>query len=294
MGVKKQFFFIILLFLFLTACSTLEVVPKSPVESVDGVSIDFEIHGKGSPTLVFIHGWSCDKTYWSEQTSFFSQNFKIVTIDLPGHGNSGVNRTNWTMSKFGEDVVTIVNKLNLKQVILIGHSMGGPIAIEAALRIPDKVIGIVTVDSGALLDPTKDPTKKFVEGLLSKLRSDFPKTMQILVKKRIFLPTSDQKLVQKVAADMAEQPPEIGIEVQRGLREWQMGDDWDSIKKVKAPISFINAERSVPNVDLYKEIPHFRYRSIPNVGHFIMLENPIVFNQVLLEEIILQKRKISF
>jgi sigma-B regulation protein RsbQ len=258
---------------------------ESPVASVDGVAIDFEIKGNGSPTLVFVHGWSCDKTYWSKQISFFSKKFKTVAIDLPGHGKSGVDRTKWTMGKFGEDVVTVVKKLNLKQIILIGHSMGGPIVIEAALRIPDRVIGIVTVDSGALLNPTKDPTQKFVNGLLNKLRSDFPKTMQILVKKHIFLPTSDQKLVQKVADDMAAQPPKIGIEVQRGLLEWRMGDDWDSIKKVKAPICFINAERSVPNVNLYKEIPHFRYRLIPNVGHFVMLEDPITFNQILLEEI---------
>ena len=64
-----------------------------------------------------------------------------------------------------------------------------------------------------------------------------------------------------------------------------MGDDWDSIKKVKAPICFINAERSVPNMNLYKEVPRFRYRLIPNVGHFVMLEAPIAFNQVLLQEI---------
>ena len=284
MSLKKQ---VVLLafFLFIIGCAAFEVVPESPVASIDGVAIDFEIQGKGSPTLVFVHGWSCDKTYWSEQISFFSKKFKTVAIDLPGHGKSGVDRSNWTIGKFGEDVVTIVNKLNLKQVILIGHSMGGPIVIEAALRIPDRVIGIVTVDSGALLNPTKDPSQKFVDGLLKKLRSDFPKTMNIIVKKHIFLPTSDQKLVQKVAADMAAQPPEIGIEVQRGLLEWRMGDDWDSIKKVKAPICFINAERSVPNMNLYKEVPRFRYRLIPNVGHFVMLEAPIAFNQVLLQEI---------
>jgi pimeloyl-ACP methyl ester carboxylesterase len=284
MGVKKQVV-LFAFFLILIACAAFEVVPESPVTSIDGVAIDFEIQGKGSPTLVFIHGWSCDKTYWAEQISFFSKKFRTVTIDLPGHGKSGVDRSNWTIEKFGEDVVTIVNKLNLKQVILIGHSMGGPIVIEAALKIPDRVIGIVTVDSGALLNPTKDPSQKFVDGLLKKLRSDFPKTMNIIVKKHIFLPTSDQKLVQKVAADMAAQPPEIGIEVQRGLLEWRMGDDWDSIKKVKAPICFINAERSVPNMNLYKEVPHFKYRLIPNVGHFVMLEDPIAFNQVLLQEI---------
>ena len=280
-----KYCYFLFLFLFVTACAQLGVIPNSPVTSVDGVDIDFQIKGEGSPTLVFVHGWSCDKTYWSEQIPFFSKQFRTVTIDLPGHGKSGVNRTNWSMAQFGEDVATVVNRLNLNKVILIGHSMGGPIVIEAALRIPDRVIGVVTVDSGVLLDPIKDPTQQFVDKLLGALRLNFPKTMQGIVRKHIFLPTSDPELVQKVADDMAAQPPEIGIAVQKELRLWQMGGDWDSVKKVKVPISFINAKRSVPNEEVYREIDHFRYRLIPNVGHFVMLEDPETFNRLLSEEI---------
>lgn len=284
MKVIKQLFFLTL-FLFITSCAQFGVVPESPVKSVDGNDIDFEIQGQGSPTLVFVHGWSCDKTYWSKQVLFFSKKFKTVTIDLPGHGKSGVNRTDWTMAKFGEDVATVVNKLNLKKVILIGHSMGGPIIVEAAQRTPKRIIGIVGVDSGALQDPIRDPSQKSVDGMIDNLRMNFPMTMQVIVKKYIFLPTSDQKLVQKVATDMAAQTPEIAIGVMKGLREWQMGDDLASIKRVKAPILFINAQRTMPNVELYKKIAKFRYRLMPNVGHFVMLEDPKTFNQILLQEI---------
>ncbi len=284
MKIYKQLLFLTL-FLFITSCAQFTCVPESPVTSVDGVSIDFEIQGEGSPTLVFVHGWSCDKTYWSDQVSFFSKRFKTVTIDLPGHGKSGVNRTDWTIEKFGQDVATVVNKLKLKKVILVGHSMGGPIIVEAAQRVPKRTIGIVAVDSGALKDPTKDPSKKSVDGIVANLSRNFSGTMQAIVKKYIFLPTSDKRIVQKVASDMAAQPPEIGVEVMKGLRAWEMGDDLASIKRVQAPVLFINAKRTMPNVELYKKIADFRYRLIPNVGHFVMLEDPKTFNEILLHEI---------
>src|SRR5688572_6013186 len=73
------------------------------VESFDGVPISYEVHGNGSPALVFVHGWSCDPTYWAAQVEPFAANYKVVTIDLAGHGESGTQRSDWTMESFGED-----------------------------------------------------------------------------------------------------------------------------------------------------------------------------------------------
>lgn len=271
--------------LFVTAFISFASASVLSVTSADGVSINYEIQGKGSPTLFFVHGWSCDSTYWSDQISFFKDKFQVITIDLPGHGKSGDNREFWTVAKFGEDVASVANQLDLKQVILIGHSLGGPIVIEAEPRISDRVIGIVGVDSGALKDPTKDPTQESVDRLLGNLRSDFPNAMKGIVKKYLFLPVSDPDLVDKVANDMAQQDPEIGIEVMKELRIWQMGNDWDSVKRVKKPITFINSERSLPNEELFEQTVHFRYRLMSDVGHFPMMEKPKIFNQLLLEEI---------
>jgi len=284
MKVSKLFYLLVLLLLE-TVFIPLVSASDLSVSAVDGVAINYEIQGKGSPTLLFVHGWSCDSTYWSQQVSFFSDKYQVVTADLPGHGKSGINRELWTVAEFGEDIASVVKQLDLKQVILIGHSLGGPIVVEAAPRVSDRVIGIVGVDSGALKDPTIDPTQDSVDRMLGKLRLDYSNTMENIVRAFLFLPTSDPELVNKVAADMAEQAPEIGIEVMKQLRIWQMGNDWDSVKKVKQPISFINAERSLPNEELYKQTVHFRYRLMTNVGHFPMLENPETFNQLLLEEI---------
>ena len=61
--------------------------------SSDGVDIHYEVHGEGEPTLVFIHGWSCDRSYWQAQVEYFAKQYQVITIDLAGHGESGTNRS---------------------------------------------------------------------------------------------------------------------------------------------------------------------------------------------------------
>src|SRR5437867_8235652 len=88
--------------------------------------------GQVTPALVFVHGWSCDSGYWKHQLDHFARNHQVVTLDLAGHGESGLDRENWTLQGFVEDLVAVVETLHLKKAVLIGHSMGGDVIIEAA------------------------------------------------------------------------------------------------------------------------------------------------------------------
>jgi pimeloyl-ACP methyl ester carboxylesterase len=109
--------------------------------SRDGIPLTFEVHGSGTPALVFVHGWSCDRGYWSGQLAAFSDRHQVVAVDLAGHGESGGGRQTWTMAAFGDDVVAVVEQLGLGELVLIGHSMGGDVIVEAALRLGERVLG---------------------------------------------------------------------------------------------------------------------------------------------------------
>lgn len=99
---------------------------KAPwVRSSDGVHIVYEVHGQGSLALVFVHGWSCNRSYWASQLEPFSRNFKVVAIDLAGHGDSGLGRKKWTVQMYGDDVAAVVRELDLKRVILDRPLNGG-------------------------------------------------------------------------------------------------------------------------------------------------------------------------
>src|ERR1700709_1870931 len=116
------------------SCKTNKVPPVKI--SDQGVNIAYTDNGEGDTTLLFVHGWCINKTYWTEQSAFFSKKYRVVTIDLPGFGQSGKNRNTWDTQMFGRDIDSVISGLNLKNVILIGHSMAGDIIVEAAINSP--------------------------------------------------------------------------------------------------------------------------------------------------------------
>ncbi len=113
----------------------------------DGLHIEYRVYGKGDPAIVLIHGWATDANYWNAQINPLKAKYTVVAVDLAGHGASAKGRTDWSMDNYGEDVATVVRKLPNQQVILVGHSMGGTVALEASRRIGDRVIGIIVVDA---------------------------------------------------------------------------------------------------------------------------------------------------
>ena len=141
------------------------------VKSSDGVTIAYEVHGSGEPSLVFVHCWCCDRSYWEAQVDTFAQHYKVVTLDLAGHGQSGLNRKEWTIASLGEDVKAVVEELQLDNIILIGHSMGGPVVVEAARHIPQKVIGIIGVDTFLNFEIEYGPEQ--IDAFLSRFRKNF-------------------------------------------------------------------------------------------------------------------------
>ncbi|MCW3117021.1 MAG: alpha/beta hydrolase fold protein, partial [Chitinophagaceae bacterium] len=97
------------------------------------VPIHYTMTGNGDKTLLFVHGSFIDQSWWSEQVNYFKEHYTVVTMDLGGHGQSGVNRNIWTVQKFGQDVRAVIKQLELKNVILVGHSLGADAVLEAAV-----------------------------------------------------------------------------------------------------------------------------------------------------------------
>ena len=114
---------------------------------LEGKRISHEIHGAGEPTLVFVHGWSCDARCWRARVSHFSKKYRVVALDLADHGHSGMARTRYSMGAFGEDVRAMAEAASHQSAILIGHSMGGSVIAEAARLMPNRVIGLIGIDT---------------------------------------------------------------------------------------------------------------------------------------------------
>ena len=179
---KNSFIAVLITLLLLSALSGCGADSEKQALSADNVAINYRVEGEGTPALVFVHGWSCEKSYWKYQVPHFSKRYKVVTIDLAGHGESGSGRKDWTMEAFGKDVAAVVEKLDLHRVILIGHSMGGPVIIEAARQMPERVIGLVGVDT--FLDLGRQYTQQQVDAYVAPFERDFAAATGKLVRLR--------------------------------------------------------------------------------------------------------------
>lgn len=252
------------------------------VQSEDGVEIAYFVQGTGEPAIVFIHGWSCDKSYWMEQIRALSSKYKVVAIDLAGHGQSGLNRDNWTIQAYGEDVAAVVNHLNLDKVILVGHSMGGAVIIYAANLLKGKVIGLIGADTFQNLGETM-PEEQLTP-FLQPFKDHFVESTKAFVKS-LFPPTADSMLVKKVANDMSSAPPDVAVSSMENLFK---SDVVPALKELEVPIISINSDMIPVQIENNKKlVKSFEVKMMNGVGHFIMLENPTEFN-MLLDEAILE------
>jgi pimeloyl-ACP methyl ester carboxylesterase len=243
--------------------------------STDGVAIRYESRGSGQPALVLVHGWSCDRRYWRGQVDHFAARGLVVTVDLAGHGESGFGRDAWTMPAFGDDVVAVIEQLGLERVVLAGHSMGGDVIVEAALRLPDRVVGLVWVDDYSRLGKPRSPAQR--EASLVPFRDDFATGTEEFVR-GMFPPDADPELVEWVVSDMASAPPEVAIPALE--QAWgNHGPILERLPLLSAPLVAINAAGNTDVASLRRY--GIETMLMPGVGHFLMLEDAVGFDRVL-------------
>jgi pimeloyl-ACP methyl ester carboxylesterase len=266
------------------AGSAPQVPQSSPLstDSADGVPIEYQVYGHGEPAVVLIHGWSCNSTYWREQLPDLQSRYTTVTLDLAGHGTSGRNRSDWSMARYGEDVAAVVQRLPNRRIVLVGHLMGGPVALEAAPLIGKRLIGIIGVDTFRSLG-LPPPPRQVVEREVAAFRSDFSGEMHRFVP-LLFAQTAPPAFVRQVADDMSREPPQIAIAT---LVELNSMDFATLLPRIHVPIVAIDSKfgRAVSEARIRKLVPGFRLVTLGSGGDFVMLEQPREFNPVLLHEI---------
>ena len=265
--------------LLLSACNASPDGNEPGVRSADGVDIHYSVTGNGKTALVFVHGWSCDSRYWSEQIDAFADRYEIITLDLAGHGQSGSNRDDWTIEAFGGDVAAVVEAAASGPVVLIGHSMGGPVVLEAAHQLGERVPLIVAVDT---LQSPGQPAYSEEESrkLWAPFAGDFSAATESFVRQNFFLPDSPAELVDRISADMAAADPHVALEAGHGLTTYGVADGLRAVADV--PLVLVNASYVPTDAETLASLhPKSRLELMEGVGHFPMLEAPDAFNALL-------------
>jgi len=244
--------------------------------SVDGLSIHSSTTGTGTATVIFIHGWTCDSSSWVSQVPAFAKKYRVVTLDLPGHGRSASPKDGkLSMDLFARAVEAVRAEAKADRVVLVGHSMGAPVIRQYARMYPQHVAGLVAVDGP--LDLRGFPPPEFkqpppmvgAEGL--KARDKMIRGM--------FIPETAPALQEHILKMM--------LGTSEATANGAMAAVFDpTLSKtdiIKAPaLAVFAGTAKPPDPKIVKEVlPNYEGTQVPGTGHFLMMEKPDEFNRAL-------------
>lgn len=249
-------------------------IERKTCQAADGVMIVYSACGAGEPALVFIHGGLADRSFWDAQLKAFGGNHRVIALDLAGHGESGKNRTKWGLPEFGADVTAVADAEKLKKIILFGNSLGGPVAIEAALLLPGRVLGVVGVDTFQSLDYKTTPDE--ARARADAFHKDYAGSVKTMTR-ALFHADADPAIMADAERRMDKTSPDTAYAMFLSLASY---DTAGSARRLTVPLRAINGDlypTDMPGVRKIK--PEFEAIIMKHMGHYPMLERPDEFNR---------------
>jgi pimeloyl-ACP methyl ester carboxylesterase len=236
--------------------------------------------GKGRTVMVFVHGWSCNASFWREQVPAFADKARIILIDLPGHGQSDKPHTNYTMDFFASSVLAVLRHEHIRKAIFIGHSMGVPVICRVYAQAPSSVAALVDVDGS--LRMRRLPQDEAEKSIAPWRAADYRELMKVVVKS-MFPIKGTEELRDQVMSEMLATPQHVIVGMAEG--RWDPSQPTWELENVKVPLLVMNTRNPIytPEYEAYSRSLSTMtdYRTFDGVGHFMMLEKPAMFNLAL-------------
>ena len=243
----------------------------------DGVRLAHEDTHEGSSPILFIHGWGCDHSVFAPQVEFFRTRHRVVAVDLRGHGSSDAPRQDYTMAGFAEDLAWLCTELNLTKPVLVGHSMGGNIALEFAARYPELLMAAVLIDSVILPLPAfLEARRPFAEALKG---AGYVAPLNQAVSS-LFSPTDDSVRKAGILTLIAKTPQHVlASAFSHHVTEY---DATTAASTCRAPLAYIGSEAAMADLHRFRTLcPQLITAQTLGSGHFSTLEVPGQINAML-------------
>lgn len=264
-----------------------------PYSDIHGIRLFYDQHGDGRPPLVFVHGYGCSHDDWQAQVDFFRAQHRVVTCDLPGHGASASHPEHCSIESFGADVAALLAALELPPAVLIGHSMGCRVVLQAYLDAPERVAGLILVDGSCV---GQDDPRKAEQDMRQHI-SDVGYTVMVReLFADMFLKGRHEALKQRLINRALTLPEAVGAPLFARLVAWDAGQMGVALSQVRVPLlalqsTYLNPERvrlplqpgdTTPWTErLHRDVPTSQIQIISEAGHFPMLEVPETVNQAI-------------
>jgi pimeloyl-ACP methyl ester carboxylesterase len=251
---------------------------ESRFASLDGARIRYQSYGKGREALVLVHGWTCSVGYWSDLIPDLSKRSRVIAIDLPGHGQSDKPQLPYTMDLFARAVDAVLKDAGVKRAVLVGHSMGTPVARQFYRKYPQKTLAIVIVDGS--LRPFGD--KKIVDGMMASLRGPNYKEIGAQMLAGMGGPNLAPELKERIQTSFLNTPQHVIVSAMEGMVDESIwGPD-----KINVPVLAILAKSPFWPADTEQFdrsiAPQLDFQMWDGVGHFLMMQKPKEFDRAVI------------
>lgn len=270
--------FCVAAFLVLTAAAApAQPLGVSCMAQLDGAKIHYTEYGAGETALLFVHGWACDETFWARQAPALGAKYHVITIDLPGHGQSDKPQIAYTMDLYARAIDAVLQDAKAKTAVLVGHSNGTPVIRQFYRKFPGKTRALVIVDGGLRPFGDKATMEKFIARLKGPNYEE--NTGKFIDNMTSSIP--DSALREKIKTTMLRTPQSVGIsEFESTLDDALWNPD-----KINVPVLMVLAKQPAWSSE-YEQfvrsiVPDLDYQVWEGVSHFLMMEQPEKFNGAL-------------
>ncbi len=221
---------------------------------------------KGSPTLVLVHGAGGNRLHWPPELRCLP-GATVYALDLPGHGRSGGQGRD-TIEDYAKAIVEFLDTVGIEQPIIVGHSMGGAIALTLALYFPTRVAGLVLMATGARL--------RVAPTILDGMRSNFEGSVE-LITRFAWSPETKPALTELGRQALLETGPDVLLGDFSACNRF---DVMERLGEIEAPTLVIagTADQLTPPKYarfLTEHIPNARLVLVEDASHMVMLERPL-------------------
>jgi pimeloyl-ACP methyl ester carboxylesterase len=253
---------------------------------LDRANVHYTEYGAGENAVVFVHGWSCDETFWAGQTAL-GPKLHVITLDLPGHGQSDKPQIPYTMDLYVRAIDAVLRDAKVKAAVLVGHSNGTPVIRQFYRKFPEKTRALVIVDGG--LRPRAD--KATMEKFLAPLRgANYEENVGKFID-NMTSSITDPALREKIRTTMLRTPQYVGVSEFEATLDPEL---WTP-DKITVPVLMLLAKQPPWNAE-YEQfarsiVSTLDYQVWEGVSHFLMMEKPEEFNRAVTA--FLEKHKLA-
>jgi len=247
--------------------------------------------GRGAPPIFFVHGFACSHEDWRLQVEHFEKTQEVVACDLRGHGRTPGRPQECSIEHYGGDVAALILNLELKETVLVGHSMGCRVVLEAARLVPKRVAALVLIDGSRNATGDPDAAEKAARATVEKM--GYAAFAEMLFRQMFLKPSAE---ADAIVARALESSAEFGPELWPRVTRWDAGSMDAAFAAIQAPVLAIqsttrNAQlqrtalkpgETSPWLD-YVKAKGARVEIVPDTGHFTQLEQPQRVNQLIRE-----------